>query len=218
MTQPARDAWLEIYKQTFSYRSTHRLFIVKATAPPSSGGLECFSSTAMAATATQHLGDWWTSTATVTACEALDRALAGAPVPASGVVEELLHFAASLRVANVHVHDGPRVRTTLRRRTAFVTGAGAALQADEWTEGDSSQAPSALLLTHRFAALLPNAASLVLRTLFLADRLYETTPAGMVHDVFQDRVPALRPESHDGEHKGVTTDVLINERRCAVER
>jgi hypothetical protein len=195
-------------RNSFSVAASKRLFLP--------GGGVYSSSTLMEPVATQHLGEWWTQPAATCALAKLDAGLAGALAPVAGVVQDLLHFLDPHEVdaaVGARVVNGVRVGAKLRRRTAFVTGSGVAAN-DEWHELDTSQAPSALLLTHTFDDAPLAGSSLVLRTLFLGDALYETTPAGMLRDVFQRATPVLTPASLEvlGKvgHYGPTTDVLIN--------
>lgn len=201
----------EFAAMPFSQFATQRLFVTGGGGgePP---GCVYHSTSAVAHTAPAHLGSWWAERSALDMCEELDDALDADDDmrPASGAVEDLLHFTPGLDAADRRIVNGIPVNTILRRRTAFVTGSGAASQPDEWTEGDTSQKPSALLLTHRFDAALPND-TLVLRTLFMDDRVFEATPERMLRDVFGKRVPALSPTSLRCEHHhGLTTDVLIN--------
>ncbi len=195
-------------RNSFSVAASKRIFLP--------AGSVYSSSTLMEPAAKQHLGAWWAHPAATRALAALDAGLAGARAPAAGVVQDLLHFLDAHEVdaaVDARIVNGIRVGAKLRRRTAFVTGSGVAAS-DEWHELDTSQQPSALLLTHTFDdAPLPGS-SLVLRTLFLGDTLYETTSAGMLRDVFQRATPVLAPASLEvmgtSRHYGPITDILIN--------
>jgi hypothetical protein len=199
---------------TISRAATARIFDVKPH-----GALDAtstyVSSSALAHVAAQHLGRWWALSEAARAREALDEALREcAPLEVSScTVEDLLHFvppgASTKRIGA----DGFRAGKVLRRRTAFATGAGGAAQRDEWREDDTSQKPSALLLTHTFRDAPARGTTLTLRTLFLDDVLFEVPPETMVAQVFAGRAPALSARTlltPGNNHYAPTTDVEVD--------
>jgi hypothetical protein len=185
----------------FSAYSVHRMFFVPGDGVTDAAAAAAMymSTTVVADTAAQHLGRWWELPEAARARAALDDALSASAAPECGIVDDLLHFVSKGATLRVNA-EGYRESTTLRRRTAFVSGEQGSdalplplpLQraenpprvAHEWRELDPSQKPSALLLTHRFSDAPQRGATLVLCTLFLEDRVFEISPEAMKREVF----------------------------------
>ena len=163
--------------------------------------------------AQQNLGSWWDTPEASQARSGLDDLLAAAPAPVWSVVQDLVHFVPAGASTTAVDAAGYRVGTVLCRRTAFTTGIAPLQHRDEWFELDTSQRPSALLMTHSFAGMPVPGATLTLRTLFMDDNLFEVAPEAMLREVFDARTPALSAQSvrcSSNDHFAPTTDVEID--------
>jgi hypothetical protein len=202
-THPANDPT----QPTPTEQAAARLFV---NSDPS-GVYSCTSP--LARGAARCLGRWWELQEATRARAGLDEVLAASPSPAWSVVQDLVHFVPSGEPTDRRDAAGWRVGTVLRRRTAFATGAAPPQRRDKWREDDTSQKPSALLLTAVFADTPVAGATLTLRTLFLEDTVFEVPPEALLREVFGARTPALSAPTllcSSNDHLAPTTDVEID--------
>ena len=191
--------------------ATWRLFFVTKKA----GDNIYACSSPLAPRALEHVGNWWESPEAERARAGLDVELAKctAPQPVWGEVQDLVHFVPCGASTSQWRADGFRAGTVLRRRTAFSTGAPPSPPRNEWRELDTTQKPSAVLMTHAFSDTPVPGATLTLRTLFLEDVVFEVKPEEMFQEVFGGRKPALSGATlrcSTNLHFAPTTDVEID--------
>ena len=197
-----------------SRRANLRMFI------PIPGSLNVCT-TEVAETAERCLGHWWESAEAEAARAALDKALqsCAAPLPLWSLAQDLVHFVPHGKsTRRLDPVTGFRMGTVLCRRTAFTTGAPPGPPPPStWLELDTSQKPSALLLTHTFADVPVPGSTLTLRTLFLADVVFEVPPEAMVAEIFPKTapppalaLPELQVSTATWRH-ALTTEVVLND-------